>query len=461
VTGSGRRGEDAVEAFAAHAAGARLADLPPAALAAAKTFILDTLGVAIAGSGDPYAARLADAVAGWGAGTEATVLGTGRRLPAQGAAFVNAFQIHGLEFDCLHEPAVVHPMATVLGALLAQVERRGGASGADLLVAAAVGVDVAAGVGMAARAPMSFFRPATAGGLGAVAAVARLEGWDADRLVNALGIVGGHLAGTMQAHSEGSRLLPVQMAFNARGALTAVDLAESGLVGPRRVLEGEFGFFALFERDQYDLRPSLAALGREWQVARLSHKPFCSGRATHGAIDGVLQLRRRHGFAAGDVARVRALVPPLVQRLVGRPDVPSPSASYARLCLPFAVATALRHGAVDVPHFTPAALADPETHALAARVSVEVDGNRDPNALAPQAVEIELRGGARLAAALPAVVGSPDVPLGRAAHLDKFRRCWGHGARPAAAERGERLIALVDGLEAVPDARALIALCAP
>src|SRR5687767_13160060 len=120
-----RASGDGVQAFAAHAAGAQLEHLPPAAVAAAKTFILDTLGVAIAGSGDPDAARLADTVATWGAGGEATVLGTGQRLPAQGAAFVNAFQIHGLEFDCVHEGAVVHPMATLLSALLAHVERRG------------------------------------------------------------------------------------------------------------------------------------------------------------------------------------------------------------------------------------------------------------------------------------------------------------------------------------------------
>jgi hypothetical protein len=41
---------DIAAAFAAHAAQTRYENLPPAALRAAKTFLLDTLGVGLAGS---------------------------------------------------------------------------------------------------------------------------------------------------------------------------------------------------------------------------------------------------------------------------------------------------------------------------------------------------------------------------------------------------------------------------
>ena len=51
------------------------------------------------------------------------------RLPAAGAAFLNAWQMHNQEFDCLHEGAVVHAMASVLPAALAVAETRGGISG--------------------------------------------------------------------------------------------------------------------------------------------------------------------------------------------------------------------------------------------------------------------------------------------------------------------------------------------
>ena len=251
-------------------------------------------------------------------------------------------------------------------AVAALAERRGGVTGRDLIAAVAAGVDVAAALGLAAKGGMTFFRPATAGAFGAVAALGSVEGLAPDALVNVFGIVGGHACGTMQAHTEGSRLLPAQIAFNARGALTALDLAAAGLAGPREVLEGPFGYFRLFESGAWDLGPVLADLGRVWQITRVSHKPFPTGRATHAAIDGVLQLKRQHGFAAGEVASVCATVPPLIQRLVGRPDVPAPTASYARLCIPFVVATALLRGGVDVADFAPDRLADPAVHELAA-----------------------------------------------------------------------------------------------
>jgi 2-methylcitrate dehydratase PrpD len=455
------RGVDAIRRFAEHVASTRDEALPPAAVLAAKTFVLDTLGVGIAGSGDPLSVRIAKTVAGWGAAEQATVWGTGQRLPAQGAAFVNAFQIHCLEYDCVHEGAVVHVMAALLSALMAHAERRGGVTGRDLIVAVAAGVDVAAALGLAAKAGMTFFRPATAGAFGAAAALSRVEGLDADALVNVFGIAGGHACGTMQAHTEGSRLLPAQIAFNARGALTALDLAAAGLVGPREVLEGRFGYFRLFEAGAWDLGLVLPDLGRVWQITRVSHKPFASGRATHAAIDGVLRLQQRHGFTAADVASVCAVVPPLVHRLVGRADVPASPAQYARLCIPFVVATALLRGSVDVPDFTPERLTSSEVHELADRVKVVTDVNPDDNALMPQRIEVVLRSGARHEMRLASALGHPESPLTREQHLVKFRRCWTYGARPLEAERGERLIELVDRLETVPDVRELIALTAP
>src|SRR6185437_14882564 len=96
----------------------------------------------------------------------------------------------------------LHPMATLLPAVIAQAERRGGVSGRDLLTAVTVGVDVSAGLGIACTQGLRFFRPATAGGFGAAAAVARLMGMDAETIVNVFGIQLAQTSGTMQAHAD-------------------------------------------------------------------------------------------------------------------------------------------------------------------------------------------------------------------------------------------------------------------
>jgi 2-methylcitrate dehydratase PrpD len=155
---------------------------------------------------------------------------------------------------------------------------------------------------------------------------------------------------------------------------------------------------------------------------------------------------------------VKAIVPPLVHRLVGRADVPTPIASYARLCLPFVAATALVRGTVAVPDFRGDRLTDPRIHELAGRIEVVLDDNRDENAMVPQTVEVTLRDGSRHELTVEHVIGHPRSPLTREQHLDKFRRCWTYGARPLLPDNADRLIELVDRLETVDDVRELFTL---
>ncbi len=443
---------DAAHAFAAHVAATRFHHLPPAAVARAKVFLLDTLGVAMAGSTAQGAAEVLAAARGWGEGAGATVLGTTARLPAPQAVLVNAFQIHCQEYDCLHEGAVLHALATLLPVLLAEAERRP-ISGQALLTALAVGVDVSCGLGLAAKRGLRFFRPATAGGFGAVAGLASLRGFDAARTLAAFGLHYGQVSGTMQPHIEGSPVLPLQVGVNARAAWCAADLAEAGLAGLSEVFEGRFGYLPMFEAE-WDLAPVLAGLGRRWLVADLSHKPFPSGRATHGGVEGVMALRAVHGFGAEDVAEVVVHGPPLVNRLVNRPLPAEPSANWARLCMPYVLAKLLQHGEVDLAQFRGAALVDPETHALAARIRMAEDGNPDPNALAPQRVAVRLRDGRVLEHAIPEMLAGPNRPLTEARHLAKFRRCLGFAATPQ--PKGQALVAAVAGIEAAADVAAAL-----
>lgn len=444
------------ERFAAHVAAIRFDDLPAPAIAAAKTWILDTLGVGIAGSSATGMDTVRAVAGSWGAGREATIWGTSQRLPAPAAALVNGTQVHNQEFDCLHEGAVVHAMATLLPALLAVAERDGGVSGRDLIAAVVAGIDVAANLGLAATAGFRFFRPATAGGFGAVAGLSVIGGLNAERIADAFGLQYGQTSGTMQPHVEGNPLLPMQIGFNAQSAVRSVDLAAAGVSGPRDVFAGRYGYFPLFEGN-WNLEPIWHGLGRDWRVCELSHKPWPAGRATHGGIEGLLTLREQHGFDPGAVRRVRVIVPPLTHRLVARPDIPAPNAFYARLCMAFIGAKALLHGDVAIDHCRGEALADQATHALALRIVTEMNGNPDPNALAPQRVEVTLRSGETLRWSCDTMLANPARPLSREQHVRKFRRCLEYAREPTAAEA---LIELVDRLEQVDDVRTLSTLLA-
>ena len=446
---------DAIAAFAEHVVRSSYDDLPAAAIAAAKTFMLDSFGVGVAGSAGPWVPELIDTCAAWGTAGDARVWVRGTALPAPAAAMCNGYQIHNSEYDCVHEAAVVHPMAVLLAAAMAQAERAGGVPGQGFIAAIALGVDVAAGLGVASKAPLRFFRPATAGALAATAAIGKLRGFDAETLINAFSITYGQLCGTMQAHTEGSALLALQIGFNARNAVMACDLAANGLAGPQNLLEGPFGFYRLFEGD-HDLRPVLDSLGKVWRIGEVAHKPFPCGRATHGVLDALLSLISEHGFAEGEIERIECRVPPLTHRLVARPARDGMSQNYARLSAPWVLACALLGGGVGLDDFGPEALADPARLTLARRIAIHADDNPDPNALAPVTVAVRLKNGTTHELMVREVYGSPAKPMGREAHLAKFRANWISGARPLPESAGERLIALVDDLEAVPDVRALV-----
>ncbi|HEV2956492.1 MAG TPA: MmgE/PrpD family protein [Xanthobacteraceae bacterium] len=451
---------DAISTFSDHVVATRFHDLPDGTVRAAKVFILDTLGVGLAGSAGPMARELAAASAAWGEGAQARVWGSGIARPAAAAAMCNAYQVHNSEFDCVHEEAVVHAMTVVLPAAIAGAERARNIGGADLIAAITVGVDVAAGLGVAAATGLRFFRPATAGALGAAAALGKLMGFDQRKMINAFSIAYAQLCGTMQAHTEGSALLAMQMGFAARNAVVACDLAALGFDGPKNVLEGPFGYFKLFEPGGLPARV-VRELGRRWFIAELAHKPFPSGRATHGIVEACLALRRAHRLAPDAIERVTARVPPLVHHLVGRAPHEEMQANYARLCAPYVAACALRRDGVRLEDFTPAAYRDAPTQDLARHVSIKVCDAGNPNALTPVELEIALRDGTRHATRIETVYGNPAKPLSRADHLAKFRSNCAAAARPLPPQNVERVIERVDRIEEIADVTELVDLLTP
>jgi 2-methylcitrate dehydratase PrpD len=336
-----------------------------------------------------------------GQAEEARLIGSSERLPAPAAAFVNGYRIHCLEWDAVHEPAVVHALSTVVAALGAVIDRRGGCDPEAALAALGVGVDVAAGLGLAADSPLTFFRPATAGIVGAALAVARIDDAPLD---DTLGLAVSSAAGTMQAHVEGLATLPFQIANAARAAVTASDLARFGFPGPKDPLEGQYGYFRLF--DSGDLTRYTRDLAKVWRISEVSVKPFPSGRASHGMLGAIFD----RGLRAQDVQTLEMFVPPLVHRLIGRQFRADMTPAYARLCGPLLAALALRDGVIDPRCFTTETFADPALAELARRITITIDDNPDPNALSPQRMVVNAADG-RILVDIPHTLGSPESPL--------------------------------------------------
>lgn len=451
------------EALLQHARTLRFEDLSAEAIAATKVFVMDSAAVGLSGSGPqvPLTQTVRRSAASYGSGNAARVWVTGEALPAASAAMVNGYQIHSQEFDCVHMPAVVHPLAVIQSALIAAAEQRANVDGVPvdgkaLITALNVAVDVATLIGISGRVAMRFFRPSMCGALGAAAGIAHLHGADEELLRRTLGLTYSHLSGTMQAHVEGSPTLALQVALNSRAALSCWELARNGFPAPREMLEGPFGYLPLIE-GEFDVGPSLQKLAaREAQILTVSHKVFPTGGAAHAAQDMLMELRQQHGLKLDNVASIELQAPPLVRRLVGRSYQPAMETSYARLCLPFLLGTVLLDGKVGLSAYAPDKLADAQLAAFANQVSLVPNDCDDPNALVPQSMTITLRDGRVLHNHRDAAIGSPQRPLSRAQQLEKFHHCLDHAARPFDAGHRAALISHFDQLQDIDDVRQLV-----
>lgn len=431
---------------------------------AAKTFILDSLGVGIAGSNAPFNQAVYKTAMSWGGGDDAHLWGRGIKAPTATAAYLNGFQIHSMEFDCVHEPAVVHPMATIFAAISAEAERKEEVSGTALMEAVIVAVDIAVELGVAVSSPLKFFRPATAGLFGATLGIARLRGFDEAMAISAMGCALAQCAGVMQAHVEGKPTLPVQIAGAARAAVVACDLAEAGLHGPESSIEGPFGYFKMFE-DEAGAQGAADSLGKVHRITEVSWKPFPTGRAAQGGIV-LVQALMKQGVTLDNLEELTLSAPPIIPRLVERPIQDQMSANYARLCFRYLAPIVLLRGTVGLEDFTESDLASQEIHAASEKIKIVTNHITDPAEFVPQSMTARLTNGEEKTAQIESLFGSPADPLSREQHIEKFRKCVAFGLKDSplsdvnAESIANRLIELTDNLERLADCRELYSLAA-
>src|SRR5258708_1448964 len=190
----------ATKMLCGHLAAAQFADLTPAALREGRRGVLDWIGCALAGSGHPTIMKLLDVLQETSGRPQATVLGRKLKLGLLDAPLANGQMGHLLDYDDTHmRGRVLHASSPVLAALFALAERAP-VSGADLMLAYAVGFE--AGVRSGRTAPGhhkgGWHLTGTLGSIAAGAAVGKLLGLDTQRLPYPIGIAARQAARTPQ-----------------------------------------------------------------------------------------------------------------------------------------------------------------------------------------------------------------------------------------------------------------------
>ena len=408
-----------VERLAEFAQNFRAQPIPPQALHHAKRAVIDWYAALLPGAVAAPATLLEKALAE-DLDRGGASLALGRKATARTAALINATAAHTMEVDDIYREAIYHPGAPTIAAALA-VAQESGASGETFLRGVIVGYEISTRIGAAmGRAHYRYWHnTGTIGSFGAAAAAAAIYGLDAKRFAHALATVTTFAAGLQQAFRMDSMSKPLHAGHAAQSGLLAALAAREGVTGSLDVIEGEAGFGrAMGSGPDWD--QATATLGTDFHTTRMTFKNHACCGHTFAAIDGALELQRRLGVEAGDIAHldVGTYRPALEVAGYEHPTTPA----EARFSLKYVVATALTHGSVRLAAFEPARLSDPATLALMGKIRLSVDTELDASFPGQRAarIAIETKDGLRGEYLQPTRKGDPDMPLSDAELEEKF-----------------------------------------
>lgn len=417
------------------------------ARARACAAVIDTVGVALAGSKEPVA-EIVRRTFETGSSGPCRVWPDGS-AEASIAALCNGTAAHALDYDDMCFVSLAHPSAPLVPAVIAAGELTG-ASGRAVLDAYVVGFEVQARLGQLMN-PRHYQRgwhcTSTLGTMSAAAGASRVLGLDAATTAHALAIAASSASGLKE--NFGTMVKPLHAGLAARDGMTAALLARSGLTGSDKALDGSQGFLHAFDSERADLRGAVSDLGSRWEILEtgvtVKLYPSCAG--THPTLDALLDLRTEYRFDANSVAAVDVDVDPIVPTILiyDRPATPL----EGKFSLPFCAAAAIVLGRVGIDTFDEAYLRDPRIATVMPRVTMRVDeqiGAGKP-ALTEARVHVRLTDGRVLSRDAHGARGYPSNPASSLELDAKFLACAG---RVMSNEQARLLLGRLQRLEREP-----------
>lgn len=448
-----------LEQMAAKICGFDLSAISPEAYRLAKTAIIDTLGVTIAGVSEPCTTLLLDTPGVASAPGTCSILGTRLQTSALDATFINGTASHALDYDDFSQPMGGHQSAPLVAPLMALAEERG-LSGLQLLQSYIVGIETEIRLARAVNFyhyDKGWHPTATLGVFGAAAASAHLLGLNPQQVTTAMAIAASFASGLKA--NFGTMVKPLHVGQCARNGLLATLMAQVGYDANPAALEHKQGFFNAFNGPgnfNADLIFKDWAHPLEVLSPSMGLKQFpCCGSAIP-AVAMALQLRHEEPVEITNIEKIEIL--PHKRRLphTDNPDPQSPLA--AKFSVQYAVCLALLKGAPKLNDFEGTAHFDPEVRKLMAKTIAREHPDMpddSPEQFGAEVI-ITLKSGVQLARRVNSLIGrGGDNPLSTEELWEKFSDC---AQRSLDAPLIRPLFDTLNALENVKDIRQISAL---
>jgi 2-methylcitrate dehydratase PrpD len=340
-------------------------------LSGARTAIIDTLGCALAGVGEPAVRTLLATPGVAEAPGPALVFGSGRRTSALDATLINGTAAHALDYDDVSGAMGGHHSAPVTAPIFALGEQLQ-VSGRRALAAYTLGVEAEVRLARAVNFhhyDKGWHPTATLGVFGAAAAAAHLLELDVDRTAMALALAASLSSGIKA--NFGTMTKPLHVGQAGRNGLLAALVAARGFEANPAALEHKQGWLRVFNGEgNYAAERALEGWGSPWEIESddMGIKQFPCCGSTHPAIAMMLALVREEGVAAQAVQGIEILAH---RRRLPHTDNPDPrTALAAKFSIQYVTARALVNGAVRLSDFEDAAVMDERVRRLLPLINV-------------------------------------------------------------------------------------------
>lgn len=361
------------------AASLDVAEVPEEARRAVANTIVDTVALSIASINTDYGKAVLFGAATPGA---CTVFGAAEKRSAHDAALINGTTAHGEDFDNTYEGCPVHTGVVIIPALFAVGEAEA-LPAARVALGMTVGIELMCRLGAVAKKSVhtqGFHPTSVLGTVAAAVGVGVARGYNAQQLMDTMGVAGSMASGIIEYLGDGSWTKRMHAGWAAQSGIRAADMGGVGFFGPRRVFEGKHGLFSAFGPSidpDYDLLTG--ELGSRWEAARVAFKPYACGTMTQPFIDCAAKLREQ-GVAWQSIKEIvcavgEGTVHRLWEPIASKQNPPTPYA--AKFSGPYTVACGLRFGAAGLAEFTPEAISNEDLLSLSEKVRYRIDPDNE------------------------------------------------------------------------------------
>lgn len=384
-----------------------------------RSYLLDTVGVSLAGAADlkDKEGYLLNLLGGKG---DVKTIGRDDGCTMADAIFLNGLSSHFLELDDGVRYGVIHPSAPLFSALI-PLAIANHINWEDFVLGAVCGYETSIRLASAMQPThysMGYHPTATCCTVGAAVGIAVMMGWEDAVVKDAFSAACVSASGSLKVLEDVSQIKPYNCAKAALNGYMSAMLAKAGFVGPSDALDGDTGFLKM-NSTAYD-EDVLTGERNFLYLEKIYQKPYASCRHTHPEIEACFKIRQTEGFDVKDVEKVEITT---YKGVIGKHDFKDiHGESSARMSIPYSAIIALWTGKAGIAEFAEPYVSNSDILDLTQRVEIIPD--EELSRLVPDKrvaiVKVFMYNGTVLTERVEYPKGEPENPLTPDENLAKF-----------------------------------------